>query len=183
MKPGLSILSWEELMPFRKVCVIATGRMVSTAIKACKGLDVGLYNARSIRPLDMGAIGKIKEAEKIITVEDGVLNSGLGIKIASLMNKLGSTAKVILKGVPNRVIEQGTVVEQDEECGLTADAIRQGGKEPAVVKNAVQVGAHHVARRIAYAVGFPANGQPGHAFRPEGVASRVDFIAVQQHPV
>ena len=118
-----NILSWECIKPFRSVCVVATGRMVDTAVKVCAGLNVGLYNARSIRPMDEETLEKLSHARYIVTVEDGVVNDGFGTQVAAYMCIKGSGAKVVPVGVPNRVVEQGTVAQQDEDCGLSADKL------------------------------------------------------------
>ncbi|MCR5809636.1 MAG: 1-deoxy-D-xylulose-5-phosphate synthase [Clostridiales bacterium] len=119
------ILSWECIKPFRSVCVVATGRTVETAIKVCEDLNVGLYNARSIRPMDESALSQLARAHYIITVEDGIVNDGFGTQVAANMCMRGSGAKVVTVGVPNRVIEQGSVSEQDEECGLSAEELKK----------------------------------------------------------
>ena len=119
------MLSWECIKPFRSVCVLAAGRMVDTAIKACADLGVGLYNARSIRPMDENALEKLSHAHYVITVEDGIAEDGFGTQVAAYMSSRGSGTKVLSVGVPNRVIEQGTVAEQDEECGLSVSGLRE----------------------------------------------------------
>ena len=119
------IPSWECIKPFRSVCVAATGRLVSTAIAACEDLNVGLYNARSLRPMDEAALEKISHAHYVITVEDGVVNDGFGTQVAAYLAGIGVGTKVVSVGVPNRIIEQGTVAEQDEECGLSVQGLRQ----------------------------------------------------------
>ena len=118
-------LSWECIKPFRSVCVAATGRVLENAIKACEGLNVGLWNARSIRPMDEEALEKLSHAHYLITVEDGIKNDGFGAQAAAYMSEHGSGTQVVPIGVPNRVIEQGTVSEQDDECGLSAERIRE----------------------------------------------------------
>ncbi len=120
-----SILSWECIKPFRSVCVIATGRTVTTAIEVCTDLNVGLYNARSIRPMDESVLETVSRAHYIVTVEDGVVNDGFGTQVAAYMSMHGSGAKVIPVGVPNRVIEQGTVSQQDDECGLSKEKLAE----------------------------------------------------------
>ena len=119
------MLSWECIKPFRSVCVAATGRMVETAIKACSDLGVGLYNARSIRPMDEAVLEKLSHAHYLITVEDGIADDGFGAQVARYMSSRGCGTKVLCVGVPNRVIEQGSVAEQDDECGLSAAKLRE----------------------------------------------------------
>ncbi|MBO4384166.1 MAG: 1-deoxy-D-xylulose-5-phosphate synthase [Clostridia bacterium] len=120
-----SILSWECIKPFRSVCVIATGRTVGTAVDVCRDLNVGLYNARSIRPMDEDVLNDAARAHYIITVEDGIVNDGFGTQVAAYMSMHGSGAKVIPVGVPNRVIEHGSIKEQDDECGLSAEMLSE----------------------------------------------------------
>lgn len=119
------ILKWECIKPFRSVCVAATGRMTAAAEEACRDLNVGLWNARSIRPMDEEALEKLSHAHYVITVEDGIVNDGFGTQVAAYMSEHGSGTVVVTLGVPNRVIEQGSVAEQDEECGLTVEQLRK----------------------------------------------------------
>ena len=119
------VLSWECIKPFRSVCVVATGRMVAPAISVCEDLNVGLYNARSIRPLDEVTLDKLSHAHYVITVEDGIVNDGFGTQVAAYMSMKGCGTQVIPVGVPNRVVEQGTVSEQDAECGLSKEELKK----------------------------------------------------------
>lgn len=125
MKDGESILSWECIKPFRSVCVIATGRTLKAVSEVCGDLNVGLYNARSIRPMDESVLENVSRAHYVITVEDGVVNDGFGTQVAAYMSMRGSGAKVIPVGVPNKVIEQGSVSEQDEDCGLSKEKLSE----------------------------------------------------------
>ncbi|MBQ4340904.1 MAG: 1-deoxy-D-xylulose-5-phosphate synthase [Clostridia bacterium] len=120
-----NVLSWECIKPFRSVCVVASGRMVKPAEEALEGLNAGLWNARCIRPMDEAALEVLSHAHFVFTVEDGICTDGLGAQVAAWLSSHGSGASVIPLGVPNRVIEQGSVAEQDEECGITAAAIRE----------------------------------------------------------
>ena len=119
------MLEWECIKPFRSVCVAATGRLVAAAEEVCRDLNVGLYNARCIRPMDENALEKLSHAHYVITVEDGIVNDGFGTQVAAYLNEKGSGAQVIPIGVQNRVIEQGTVSEQDDECGLSKEKLAE----------------------------------------------------------
>lgn len=111
---------WEVIKSISRVTVIATGSMVEIAEQAISCLDsgVGFVNARFIRPYDDFVIEKIKtDCETIITIEDGVV--AFGDVIRSLLPK----KKVITMGVSINPVKQGTIIEQREECGLTAARI------------------------------------------------------------
>ena len=121
----LPILKWECIKPFRSLCVIATGRMVSAAVRVCSELNVGLYNARSIRPMDEELLDSLSRAHCIVTIEDGIVTDGFGTQVAAYMNSKGYGTRVVSIGVPNRIVEQGTVSEQDEECGLSDEELKK----------------------------------------------------------
>ena len=73
--------------------IIATGYLVTEAIKAIdilekEGLDVGIINMSTLKPLDEEAI--IKAAEKtraIVTAENGSIIGGLGEGVAAILAK------------------------------------------------------------------------------------------------
>lgn len=119
------ILKWEFISPVKSVTVVATGRLVNTAITAAEGLDVGICSARAIRPMDIKALELLSEARCIVTLEDGVVNSGFGMQVAAYMSGNNARCRVITIGIPNRPIEQGTVEQQDEECGIDAASVRK----------------------------------------------------------
>lgn len=121
----LNVLTWECIHPVRSISVVATGRMVGTALKACEGLNVGLYNARTIRPMDETALNRLSRAHYVVTVEDGVCDSGFGEAVAAWLSMHESGASVKPLGVPNVVVEQAFVSQQDEFCGITAEQIRK----------------------------------------------------------
>ena len=122
---GSDMLKWEFIAPVRPVTVVATGRMVAPVLEACEGLEVGICSARAIRPMDESALMALRSARQIVTVEDGVVNAGFGVQLAAYMSENSSGCAVTCIGVPNRVIEQGTVAQQDEECGMDAGSIRK----------------------------------------------------------
>ncbi len=121
---GGSVLRWEFISPAAPVTVAATGRMVEAAINACKGLPVGVCSARCLRPMDEAALEALSRQEVIITLEDGIVNAGFGAQLAASMCERGAACRVINLGVPNRVVEQGTVAQQDEECGIDEASVR-----------------------------------------------------------
>ena len=64
---------WNVLREIKNVNVIATGRLVQTALEAAEGLSVGVINARFIRPLDRSVLDRlIESSDVIITLEDGI---------------------------------------------------------------------------------------------------------------
>ena len=105
----------EELKDGRDVVFFAAGAMVAPCLEASEilagqRLDVGVVNARFIKPLDGEAIAKMigKEA-LIVTVEDNTLSGGFGSSVLEYIYDRGwYNAKLLRLGLPDRFIEHGT---------------------------------------------------------------------------
>lgn len=115
--------SWEIISEVRKVTVVASGRLLENAIKACEGLDVGLVNARLVSPVTESRLELLAGADTIITVEDGSRDTGFGAQLARLACEKGGI-RVKCLGVPNHPICAASPKQQDEECGLLPEQIR-----------------------------------------------------------
>ncbi len=121
----IDMTKWECLHPVRSISVVATGRLLTAARKACEGMDVGLFNARALRPMDEYALRRLSRAHHVITLEDGICDHGFGAAVAAWLSKNGSGASVVTLGVPNIIVESATVAQQDEFCGVTAEQIHK----------------------------------------------------------
>ena len=111
---------WEDLEPVSETTVIATGSMVALALPVARACGAGLVNARTIVPMDMDMLARLKSAcKRVVVVEDGV--DCLGKAVAAEL----SPRIVVRMHVPDRPIAHATVSEQREECGLTEDALRR----------------------------------------------------------
>ena len=115
---------WEMVRNIKPCTVVASGRLLEVAEKACEGLSVGLINARKLCPLGQRELRMLDGAKTIITVEDGSRDAGFGAQLARLACAEGRL-KVLTLGVPSFPITAATPHEQDELCGLTAEQIRQ----------------------------------------------------------
>jgi len=72
-----------------------------------------------VKPLDAICLHAIfKKYETIITIEDGVIIGGFGSAIVafSAENHYSNTIKTL--GVPDVFIEQGTIEQQQQMCGI-----------------------------------------------------------------
>ncbi len=123
LRTAVEFGKWEIVEPIRKITVVATGAMVEIALHAARACgDVGLVNARFIEPMDDEVLDILaREAQDVITIEDGVANLGLGARITLRLNEHG--VRVHRLGVPNQPITQASVAQQREQCGLTEEQI------------------------------------------------------------
>jgi len=117
------------------LAIISIGHIGNHALKACEllektGINAMLFNARFIKPLDKEALHEIfKRFTKIITLEDGSINGGLGSAVLEFMADKGYSAQVIRLGIPDRFIEQGSQEELFRECGYDVDGIVRAAKK------------------------------------------------------
>ena len=84
------------------------------------GLDIGLINARFLRPLDTEIILKaVKECNFVITVEENTLCGGFGSVVLEAANEAGLNTKNIHRlGIPDQFIEHGDRKELLADLGL-----------------------------------------------------------------
>ena len=119
---------WETLTKGDKVAIIATGKMVQKAYLANEEykLNAKVINATFIKPLDTKMLDKlIEEKYNILTIEDNVLNGGLGSQISFYLLNHGFKGKLLSMGFDDKFIEQGTVNELYEQEGLTKEKIKE----------------------------------------------------------
>ncbi len=116
------------------------GNFVQAAIRELRtqGINPAHYDMRFVKPLDEELLHEVFiKFKKIITVEDGTIVGGFGSAILEFMAKNGYTAEVKLLGIPDKIVEHGSLKELYRECNYDAQAIVQ--TTIALLKNKVTV--------------------------------------------
>ena len=119
---------WEVLNGGEKVAIIATGKMVQKAYLANKQykLNAKIINATFIKPLDEELLDKlIKDNYNILTIEDNILNGGLGSQISFYLLRNNYNGRIISMGFDDKFVEQGSIEELYKQEGLTIDKIKE----------------------------------------------------------
>lgn len=84
------------------------------------------YDLRFLKPLDEHLLTEVGERfTKIITVEDGVRNGGMGSAVLEWMADKGYQPKVVRLGLPDKFVEHGTVEEERRLCGIDNESLRK----------------------------------------------------------
>ena len=116
------------------------GNFAAAAIRELKndGLNPGHYDLRFAKPLDEALLHEVcQQYEKLITVEDGSIEGGIGSAILEFMAMHGYKNDVKILGIPDRLVEHGTPKELHKECGYDAasiaDAVREMMKDKITV--------------------------------------------------
>lgn len=110
--------------------LISYGALFGECVRAAErlrdeGLDVGVINARFLKPLDRETILRaVAEANFVVTVEESTLLGGFGSAVLEAANAAGMRTEHIRRlGLPDVYIEHAERQEQLRELGLDVDGI------------------------------------------------------------
>ena len=109
-----------------RVAIVSIGPIGNNATKAIaqSGLNVGHYDLRFLKPLDDALLHDIcQHYDRLITLEDGAVQGGMGSAVLEWMNDHGYTQPVTRMGIPDEFIEHGTVDELQHICHIDVDSI------------------------------------------------------------
>ena len=110
------------------VAVLAFGNMVAPSVVAAealaaKGVSVRVVDMRWVKPLDVDAIRAAAKTRLAVTVEDGVVQGGVGEEVVAELARLGARVPALTLGIPDKYIMQGAPDFLMEELGLDAKGI------------------------------------------------------------
>ena len=114
------------------VAVLSIGPIGNDAAEAIADLSenselsVAHYDMRFLKPLDEKILDEVgRRFSRIVTVENGVRNGGLGSAVLEWMNDHGYQPQVIRLGLPDdQFIEHGTVAELQKIVGLDKESVK-----------------------------------------------------------
>jgi 1-deoxy-D-xylulose-5-phosphate synthase len=121
---------WEMLDGEGEIAVIATGRMVQTAIEAgvmlaSSGIKIKIINGCFIKPIDKDMLKQLAaENTDIVTIEDNVVSGGFGMQILEEIKGLNNSVRVLNLGFGDSFVPHGSTDLLFESCGLDAAGIR-----------------------------------------------------------
>jgi 1-deoxy-D-xylulose-5-phosphate synthase len=118
------VLSWGE-----DGTILACGALLPRAVEAAEklkqnGLDVGVVNARFVKPVDEQIVRRSIENGFVITIEENAINGGFGSAVLETASRLRlSTDRVCVLGIPDEFIEHGDRSELLADLGLDANGL------------------------------------------------------------
>lgn len=106
------------------------GNMVEEAIAelASEGCtkSIAHYDMRFLKPLDGKLLDEVgRKFKRVITIEDGVKNGGLGSAVLEWMSDHGMTPEVERLGLPDEFVEQGSVSQLQKITGIDKDSLKK----------------------------------------------------------
>ena len=88
------------------------------------GCSIAHYDLRFLKPLDENLLHEVgQKFTRILTVEDGVRNGGMGSAILEFMSDHGYSPRVTRLGLPDRFVQHGPVNDLYAICGIDGESI------------------------------------------------------------
>ena len=110
--------------------ILCAGTQLEACLEAAEellkeGLEVGVVNARFVKPLDREIIRRaIQETGFVVTVEEGMLMGGYGSAVLEAANEMQlNTTSIYRLGIPDTFVEHGTRPELLAEMKIDSAGI------------------------------------------------------------
>ncbi len=108
-----------SLGPIGKVAEQAIAKAEKTT-----GKQIAHYDLRFLKPLDEEMLDEIgRNFKKVLTLEDGSLNGGMGSAILEFMSEHGYTPSIKRIGIPDSFVQHGALKELYHLCGMDEESI------------------------------------------------------------
>jgi 1-deoxy-D-xylulose-5-phosphate synthase len=123
--------SWEVLRRGSEIAILAVGTMVNPALEAAaslavEGFDPTVVNCRFIKPYDALTLSAIlADHRHLLVVEEGTVINGFGAYMAAIVQRLEPGVRVVVHGVPDRIIPAASRARQLAMTGLDAAGIAE----------------------------------------------------------
>ena len=103
--------------------MVSTGDHVRNKLKA-DNRKVSLVNLRFAKPLDLQMLDYIAEKHDIIvTMEENVINGGVGLCISDYINSKYKNKRIIHVGIDDRYVEHGDVSLLKKDLGIDSESV------------------------------------------------------------
>lgn len=127
----------EKLKDGSDIAVLTIGTIANQTRKAIEQIerenaDIGIahYDMRFIKPLDEKILHEVgKKFEKVITIEDGVIQGGFGSAVLEFFADNGYRVQTKRLGIPDTFVEHGTPDELYSMLGLDTEGIANSIRE------------------------------------------------------
>ena len=110
------------------VAILAVGKMLAAALKAAdalaaRGVQATVWDVRSCAPLDQDMCADAARHDRVITIEDGIREGGVGMSISANISEISGNCRVESLGVPTKFLPHAKPDRLLAQLGLDADGI------------------------------------------------------------
>src|SRR5690554_2607191 len=131
----LKIGKGQKVRSGEDIAILSIGHIGNYALKATQALEednisAALYDLRFVKPIDELLLHEVfGKFDKVITVEDGCIQGGMGSAVLEFMADHGYHAQLVRLGIPDRIIEHGSQDELYADCNYDTASIRKAAKK------------------------------------------------------
>ena len=121
--------TWEVERHGSEIAILAVGTMVRPALEAAEtlaieGFNPTVVNCRFMKPHDGLTLSAIlADHRHLLVVEEGTVVNGFGAYMSSVIERIEPTVRVLVHGVPDRIIYAASRARQLASAGLDASGI------------------------------------------------------------
>ena len=121
--------TWEVERHGSEIAILAVGTMVRPALEAAEtlaieGFNPTVVNCRFMKPYDALTLSAIlADHRHLLVVEEGTVVNGFGAYMSSVIERIEPTVRVLVHGVPDRIIYAASRARQLASAGLDASGI------------------------------------------------------------
>ena len=103
----------------------AAAEAIAEVERTMPGTSIAHYDLRFAKPLDTALLDEVAARfNRVVTVEDGILRSGVGSAVLEYMSDRSHTPRIRRIGIPDEFIEHGAVGILHHVCGMDREGIR-----------------------------------------------------------
>lgn len=119
----------------KDITMISAGNMLDIALEAAglleaRNISCDVIHSRFLKPLDESLIlHSVRKTHRIITLEDGIQEGGLGSHILKLVHEAEPSCQVRILGFPNKPIEHGDRPYLYRKYGLDSESVKHHALE------------------------------------------------------
>ena len=122
--------SWEILKQGKGICILTFGSMIENSLNAAKyckennDTNITVVNCRFIKPFDENLLKDLCDSHHyFITIEEGIISGGFGMKILNYFNSNQIDKKVKILGIDDQFTTHGNRNKLLKLCNLDLDSI------------------------------------------------------------
>lgn len=135
---ALEVGKGRKLCDGEEVALLSIGHIGNEVVNACitlnqEGIFPAHYDLRFVKPLDEALLHEVfSKFKKIITIEDGCIQGGMGSAVLEFMADHNYQVTVVRLGIPDEVVEHGEQRELWAQCGYDCPAIASAVRKMAI---------------------------------------------------
>ena len=95
------------------VCIVSIGGMATTAMEVAttlqsSGYSVEVIDPVQVLPINEALVSHLSDRDYVVTIEDGLLDGGIGEAIGSALRTLNSNTRVTPLGIPKKFLDHAS---------------------------------------------------------------------------